>query len=341
MSRHRFERQSQAPRPSLVGVPALPAESPPSPLAECLASESYLAGGVRDLADLVGGVDVLECLDPTPLPDEAFDWTAVAEVDRGVVRAVLEAAERAVTDPALPVPDRDVASLLSRGGMPLWIVDLEFRTVVRRLIALVARHDAPILHRSPPARLAAAFVWLALHGNGKLGRGRSFKADYIWWGFEVTDCAERGRALRRATGVPAVTPDWYGSSVGPGDDTWLPDAALLHSSTRRSLVTRREHLISSIAAEAEREAQRQPVRLVGDGQVRLLARQVIPRGAVRATVEAGRSVVFALFGAEEGPLKTEEVLALSISDARLFVTMLEKALDGPLVSGTRLATPQH
>ena len=45
------------------------------------------------LADEVGGQHVLDTLQPISLPDEPFDWSVVAPLDRDVVATVVELAD--------------------------------------------------------------------------------------------------------------------------------------------------------------------------------------------------------------------------------------------------------
>ena len=51
-----------------------------------------------ELAVEVGGDDVLEALDDSPLPDEPFDWTGIAEDIAPRVREVLEMVDRCCHD---------------------------------------------------------------------------------------------------------------------------------------------------------------------------------------------------------------------------------------------------
>jgi len=103
------------------------------------------------LADEVGGQHVLDTLQPISLPDEPFDWSVVAPLDRDVVATVVELA------------DAGCDALL----------DVEHRTACRRLIALAAAGDPrTVLRRKrDPNRLAAAAVLAVGRLNRSIGAG--------------------------------------------------------------------------------------------------------------------------------------------------------------------------
>ena len=173
------------------------------------------------LVVVVGSAGALWTLDDDPLPAEEFDWTAVAERDRGFVSGVLETSDR-VCDT---------------------LFDVELRTITRRILARVAVHDPRPLRRSVrPERCAAGLVWIAAVGNGALGRRPRPRASLVWTMCRVTDCSDRGRALRRAAGL-CCSPDedrrWRG--VLP-----LGDPGLLDSRSRASLIAGRDALADEI-----------------------------------------------------------------------------------------------
>jgi hypothetical protein len=133
------------------------------------------------LVEAVGDLDALWALDDAPLPDEPFDWSAVEGRDSAFVREVLE------------LSDRCCDALL----------DVEYRTVARRMLARVATRDPRPFRRSPhAARCAASLIWLSGQaGREFTRRGRPYAA-WIWSWFDVPNwpaVVEPGRS-RRPTG---------------------------------------------------------------------------------------------------------------------------------------------
>ena len=131
-------------------------------------SEGLSADVVRDLANRVGGLDALEQLDDAPIADEPFDWSVVPDGHQAFVRDVLATIDETC--------DR-------------WL-DVEYRTIARRLLARELVHDSKPLRRSKsPDRVVAGVVHAVLAGNGELGRrtGR----------FRAVDVAGRGAACHR------------------------------------------------------------------------------------------------------------------------------------------------
>src|SRR6478672_10745425 len=136
---------------------------------------SSLLPHVDDLAALLD-------LDAERLPDEAFDWSTVDPQDRAIVAAVLDRCDAACDE----------------------LLDAEFRTIARRILAMLATRDPRPLRRTVNHdRLAAGIVWLAGRGNGEFGRRaprwRSARRVADWFG--VTNCAERGQSIRKAAGL--------------------------------------------------------------------------------------------------------------------------------------------
>src|SRR6478736_3940510 len=80
-----------------------------------------------ELAVEVGGDDVLEALDDSPLPDEPFDWTGIAEDIAPRVREVLEMVDRCCHD----------------------LLGVEYRTACRRVLARAAVGDPKAFRRTP------------------------------------------------------------------------------------------------------------------------------------------------------------------------------------------------
>jgi hypothetical protein len=185
------------------------------------------------------------------------------------------------------------------------------------------------LRRGTPAQIGACVMWLALNGNAALRRGRTCTASEIWTAFEVTNAARTAKARRDELGVARCKEDRWTRSDSP---YWLPDAQFLHSRTRRLLVERRDEAIKRIRADEDRRQEARPVQQLGNGQLRLRAKPVVPRNTFRTSDERGRAVVVVLFGDDVDPLESDLVLALNVPDARRLQQALSGALDGPLMA---------
>jgi hypothetical protein len=96
------------------------------------------------LAAEVGGHAILERLDDHPLPDEPFNWTGINEDVAPRVRAVLDLVDRCCEV----------------------LLDAEYRTACRRLIARAALRDPKVfLRKGKSATAAAAIVWIIGKAN--------------------------------------------------------------------------------------------------------------------------------------------------------------------------------
>ena len=122
----------QGPAALLAAVGALDPEGADDmmtwPVDERASAERVLA----QLARAVGGGTVLDSLDDGPLPDEPFDWAGVADDIRPVVTEVLAACDNCCEQ----------------------LLDVEYRTACRRLLARVAIGDASVSagRRARPSR---------------------------------------------------------------------------------------------------------------------------------------------------------------------------------------------
>jgi hypothetical protein len=257
----------------------------------------------ESLIELVGDADTLWSLDSEPLPDEPFDWSVVEPEDRQLVAAVVSLTDRCCDA----------------------VLDAEYRTIVRRLIARVASHDPRPLRRHPNAeRCAAAFVWLAgqTHG-GFLRRGRPY-AGWVWSWFGVNNCSDRARTLYRAA---AFAPDdpWAGYS----DRFVFGDVAFLCSAHRADLIRRRDWLLDVAARRCTWSVEECDGRTAF---VRVQARPSKPFTALKARLsDAGRGVVIVGFGDH---YDDADYLSLTIPDAHDLVRMVQRALDDPLPQPT-------
>jgi hypothetical protein len=169
------------------------------------------------LAGQVGGPDALDRLDASPLPDEPFDWGDIPEDTHPRVAEVLELTDRCCDE----------------------LLDVEYRTSVRRLLARVASGDPEVFRRKGRAdTAAAALVWSVGRAND-LFRQILVKDLMAWFGLATGSVSQRANTLLRAAGVRSAD-DWY--SLRPD----LGDPALLHSAKRRQLIELRDRYRSRL-----------------------------------------------------------------------------------------------
>jgi hypothetical protein len=255
---------------------------------------------LQSMQVLVGGYDELMRLDAEPLPNEEFEWSTVEPQDRAFVTLVLALVDRYCEE----------------------VLDDEYRTIARRILARVAARDPRVLRRSQNTdRFAAGLVWLAGRGSGRFERsGGPPSSRELWQWFGVTDCSDRGRSLRIAADLfPA---DHLIGHVFPGDLA-LDDAALLHSCYRKGLVMRRD----TRRAVAVEDAQRSPVVSYDGNQLVVAAQPVAVLGAAKSLpVEGERQGICIILGTE---LDNAECYDVSIPDAHKLVQCLQVALDEP------------
>lgn len=253
-----------------------------------------------DLIESVGSPGALEVLDAEPLPDEPFDWTAIAPADRSFVAEVLASSDRCCDE----------------------LLDAEFRTITRRILALVAVRNPRSLRRSPnAARFAAGLVWLAGRANGEFGRGHRWRSDSLWCWFDVSPCSDRAHSIRKdADLIPE--PRTWAPDFDRDDTIKLGDARLLHSRTRAQLIRRR-----GIAEEFERTHPRWSPREDGhSARVQTIPARpmVVGKGFLANTTR-----VQVLLGLGDD-LDTADFFSLTIPDAFDLLHRLEQALDDPI-----------
>jgi len=199
------------------------------------------------------------------------------------------------------------------------MLDIEYRTVTRRILARVARRDPRPFRRSPhAARCAASLVWLAGEASGEFGRGSRRTAAWLWAWFQVGNCSDRGRSLRRAAGLEPDVDAW-------SEPFSLGDPALLHSSFRASLVVRRDWMLELAGRRrtwsvAETDGERARV------EVRAEPTKVVH--AVKGVLaDSGRATVLVGFGDQ---LEDTDFVALTVPDAHDLVRRVQLALGASL-----------
>ena len=246
------------------------------------------------LIEPVGDADALWRLDATPLPDEPFDWSTVEPGDAAFLQEVLALSDRCCIE----------------------MLDTEYRTATRRILARVTLRDPRPFRRSPhPARCAASLVWLVGQASGEFGRGSRRSAAWLWAWFGVGNCSERGRSLRRAAGLDPEEGSW-------SEPLSLGDPALLHSRFRASLVAQRDRML-------EIAGRRRTWSVVGnDGASARVEVRAEPTKVVHTVkgvlADTGRATVLIGFGEQ---LEDAEFVALTVPDAHELVRRVQLALD--------------
>jgi hypothetical protein len=255
---------------------------------------------MKSLQAFAGGFDALMGLDSEPLPTEEFDWSSVEPQDEAFVALVLmlvdDCCER--------------------------MLDTEYRTIARRILARVAVGDPRVFRRTENTdRFAAGLVWLAGRGSGGFARrGSRPKSGDLWRWFGVRDCSDRGRSLRIAAGL---FPDADLTDYVYSDELALGDAGLLHSRFRKSLVVQRDIRLR-VTTERER---RSPVVSLDRDRLVVAVEPIAVLGAAKSLpVEGERLGICVMLGTE---LDNATCYALSIPDAHKLVSCLQAALEGP------------
>jgi hypothetical protein len=144
--------------------------------------DAYLDSLEReDLVRAVGGSEALDELDAAPLPDEPFGWDRVPADVQGRVAEVLELVD----------------------GCCDALLDVEYRTAARRLLAAVAAGDPNIFRRRGRAETAAASIcWLVAKANDRFRQGDLQVKELLGhFGLGSGSVSQRSVALRQAIGV--------------------------------------------------------------------------------------------------------------------------------------------
>ncbi len=252
------------------------------------------------LIEAVGGVDALWRLDARPLPDEPFDCSVVDSADVPFAHEVVALSDRCCDE----------------------ILDIEFRTITRRILARVAARDPGPLRRSRhAARCAAALVWLAGQANGEFGRRGRRTASWLWAWFGVANSSDRGRSLRSAAGLEPERPDYSRW----GEPLTLGDASLLHSAYRGRLAAERD-LMLDLAGRRRTLRVEEIDGTTARIEVRAETTKVV--SAVKGIITAsGRGTAIVGFGDR---VDDAHYVSLSIPDAQDLVRRLHCALETPL-----------
>lgn len=168
----------------------------------------------------VGDEAALSRLDDQPLPDEAFDWTGVSDDIHDRVAEVLDLTDRCCNE----------------------LLDTEYRTAIRRLLARVATGDPQVFRRKGRAdTAAAALCWAVGKANSLFGPalfgswgGGVMSVQEMMAHFGLTgSVSQRAHTLLKAAGIVNDSP--YG-------EVMLGSPDLLVSTRRQELIEARDAL---------------------------------------------------------------------------------------------------
>lgn len=178
--------------------------------------EPYHISYRRQLYEEIGGAAAVEALDDRPLADEPFDWRGLEHAERGLVADVLRRADDACTA----------------------LLDVEMRTLCRRGLAALVRHDRALFHRSQRTDvIAAGLVWATLHVN-----------EMKQW-LDPPFARPQQLAVAASMGVSSGTLSGRASSI---EYTWSRAGAMRGAANRHS-ARRRAYLAALRELEAEVE----------------------------------------------------------------------------------------
>jgi hypothetical protein len=174
---------------------------------------------MRDLLlRATGSEEALANLDDRSLPDEEFDWTGIPDDVHGKVAEVLDLVD----------------------GCCAQLLDVEYRTAARRLLARAARGDPAVFRRrARSASTAAAICWIVGKDNGLFshsGGGMLVKDLMAHFGLQQGGVSQRATTLLQAAGFDPDAPRW---------DLRLGDPRLLVSSRRGRLIELRESYLTA------------------------------------------------------------------------------------------------
>ena len=165
------------------------------------------------LREAAGGDDGLRALDDRPLPDEDFDWVRLPDDVHAKVAEVLALTDACCDD----------------------LLDVEYRTACRRLLARVAAGDPAVFRRRASSTTAAAAIcWIVGKDNDLFSPsgGRMLVKDLMaQFGLAQGGVSQRAETLLRAAGFDRSAQPW---------DLRLGDPELLVSRRRRRMIELRD-----------------------------------------------------------------------------------------------------
>lgn len=173
---------------------------------------AYMLNALRDA---VGGADALDALDDRPLPAEDFDWAGIDDDIRPRVDEILALCDTCCHE----------------------LLDVEYRTACRRLLARAARGGPEVFRRRGRSDTAAAAICWAIGKANELftpsGDGMLVRDLMAHFGLGQGSVSQRANTLLKAAGIDR----------GYGYGSWdlpLGDPALLVSARRHRIIDRRD-----------------------------------------------------------------------------------------------------
>jgi Domain of unknown function (DUF6398) len=169
------------------------------------------------LREAAGGDEALRALDDVPLPDEAFDWTGIADDVREKVVEILTLCDGCCDE----------------------LLDVEYRTACRRVLARAARGDPAVFRRKGRSDTAAAAIcWIVGKDNDLFtpsGGGLLVRDLMAHFGLAQSGVSQRAETLMKAAGFDPNARRW---------DVRLGVPELLVSRRRRHLIELRDEYLS-------------------------------------------------------------------------------------------------
>ena len=169
------------------------------------------------LREAAGSDDALRALDDRPLPDEDFDWSGIPDDVHDKVAEVLALTDACCDD----------------------LLDVEYRTACRRLLARVAAGDPAVFRRrASTATAAAAICWIVGKDNDLFSPsgGRMLVKDLMaHFGLAQGGVSQRAETLMKAAGFDPSARRW---------DLRLGDPELLVSRRRRRMIELRDEYLT-------------------------------------------------------------------------------------------------
>ena len=151
--------------------------------------------GWSALERAVGGPVALDTLDDAPLPDEPFDWTGIADDIHDRVGEVLDFCDRCCDE----------------------LLDVEYRTACRRVLARIAVNGPEVFRRRGRSDTAAAAIcWSVCRVNRGFDQrqgGFTQKALLSHFGLQNGSVSQRAGTLLDAGGFPRYRNDFALGSI--------------------------------------------------------------------------------------------------------------------------------
>jgi Domain of unknown function (DUF6398) len=272
---------------------------------------------VRDLAGKAGGLASLESLHDEPLPDEPFAGCGVAEVDRSFAVAVISLFEEQC--------DR-------------WL-DVEYRTIGRRLFARALRNSPTLIRKSSsPERFAASLAHAVLSANDRIGRaeGQLRAKDVASWFGSSSAGDPAHRLVVAARFEPAYgDDDEYDWRYRTDDRFRIASTDFLHSTTRARLLGERDRAVSAVEQHEAAQEGRRPTVSLDDGRTSRRGSLADVISVTTGVTKSGQAMLLLAF-APLVPNPELDLFVLNLDEAALLFGRLGAALAGPTPGSHRI-----